>query len=222
MSMFWTQPALLSSFRRGERAALESVYRAHVRCVERYLRALASRSGADELRQPTAIADLLQEVFVRAFSSAGRNGYDGIRDYTPYLTTIAHNCFIDAQRARGREVLTSPDDLTLTVDDRMEVDPGWCDPKTAAVVTAFVRGLDPKLKRVYEQRFVLGRSQEIASSELSLSRRAVRTAENRLRVGLRKALVRAGISLREIREVGETFPARIPPSHVTVNLERES
>jgi RNA polymerase sigma factor (sigma-70 family) len=221
MPIFRNQPTLLNSFRRGERVALESVYRAYVRSVERYLRVLAGRSGAGELRQSSAIADLLQEVFVRAFSVAGRKGYDGNRPYTPYLTTIARNCFIDAQRTRGREVPTSPDDLSLAVDDRAELDPGWCDPKTAAVVTAFVRNLGPKLKGVYEQRFVLGHSQEVASSELGQSRRSIRTAENRLRVGLRKALVRAGISLRELREVDEDLSTRIPAAPVSVKLENQ-
>ncbi len=209
MPIFRNQPALLIAFRQGERAALEAVYRAYVRAVERYLRALARRTGAHELGQASAIADLLQDVFIRAFSAAGRNGFDGIRDYAPYLTSIARNCFIDAQRARGREVPTSPDDLSLAVDEAAEVDGGGCDPKTAAVVSAFVGALGPQLKRIYEERFVLGRSQEVASAQLGLSRRAIRTGENRLRVGLRKALVRAGISLRDIPGGGEDFPTRI-------------
>ena len=209
MPIFRSQPALLIAFRQGERAALELVYRAYVQAVERYLRTLARRTGAHELGQASAIADLLQDVFIRAFSAAGRNGFDGIREYAPYLMTIARNCFIDAQRARQREVPINPDDLSLAVDEAADAEGGFCDPKTAAVVSAFVGALDPQLKRIYEERFVLGRSQEVASAQLGLSRRAIRTGENRLRVGLRKALVRAGISLRDISGGGKDFPTRI-------------
>jgi len=219
MSIFGDRPALLLSFRQGDRAALEAVYRGCVRSVERYLRALARRSGAHDFDQPSAIADLLQEVFIRAFSAAGRKGYDGVRDYMPYLMTIARNCFVDYQRARGREVPTDAEQLSMAVDDRASVDSGWCEPKAAAVIAAFIRDLAPHLKGVYEQRFVLGRSQAVASSELGLSRRALRTGENQLRMGLRKALARAGISLLEIRGYGEDFPNRISASPVSRKVE---
>lgn len=72
-----------------------------------------------------------------------------------------------------------------------------CDPKITAVLTDYIRELAPPLESVYQQRFVLGRSQVQASSALGLSRGAIRIREDRLRRGLRKALVRAGISLRD-------------------------
>jgi len=45
---------------------------------------------------------------------------------------------------------------------------------------------------------VLGRSQVDASAALGVSRGAMRNREDHLRNGLRKALARAGISLREL------------------------
>jgi RNA polymerase sigma factor (sigma-70 family) len=212
MSVFRTQPGLLQAFRDGRRDALETVYRAHVRAIDRYLRALARASGNLELGQASSIADFLQEVFVRAFSAAGRRGYDGVRDYAPYLATIARNCFIDALRARGREVLTCPHDLPLTIDDDNVEAEGWCEPRTLAVLTAYVSALDEPALGVYEQRFVLGRSQEQASSALGLSRRAIRTAEEHLRRGLRKELARAGISLRELADARTIVPTSISAS----------
>lgn len=219
MSVFRARPGLLESFRAGERSALEAVYRTYVRTMDRYLRGLARTSGNVQLGQPSSIADLLQDVFVRAFSPTGRRGYDGMRDYGPYLAAIARNCFIDAARARGREVLTNPTDLNVTLDDvAMEVD-GWCEPKTLAVLTAYVGALGPELRGVYEQRFVLGRSQAEASSALGLSRRAVRTAEGHLRRGLRKALATAGISLRELGDGETNSQARSSVSPVRVRSE---
>ena len=207
--VFREQPELLRAFRDGRRDALETVYRAYVRPVERYLRTLARRFGDQTLGQTSTIADLLQEVFIRAFSAAGRSGYDGIREYTPYLTTIARNCFIDAQRSRGREVLTNPDDLSLTVDDNSEVEAAWCEPRVLDVLTAYLRDLTPEMKGVYDQRFVLGQSQEIACVALGMSRRSIRTAEDHLRRGLRKALSRAGISLRDLAGPAADLPTGI-------------
>jgi RNA polymerase sigma factor (sigma-70 family) len=216
MTLFRAQPGLLQAFRAGERAALEAVYRAYVRPVDRYLRALARATGGIQVGQASSVADLLQEVFIRAFSVAGRQGYDGVRDYAPYLTTIARNCFIDAVRAGGREVLTSPNELSVTLEADPPQADDWCEPKTSAILNAYVGALDPATRRVYEQRFVLGRSQDEASDALGVSRRVIRTAEDRLRRGLRKALTRAGISLRELGPGGADLPARIPASPVRV------
>jgi DNA-directed RNA polymerase specialized sigma24 family protein len=58
----------------------------------------------------TVIADLVQEVFVRAFSTDARHAYDGRREYGHYLAAIARNCFIDLLRARRREILIDPED----------------------------------------------------------------------------------------------------------------
>jgi RNA polymerase sigma factor (sigma-70 family) len=211
MSLFANNPELLAAFREGRRDALERVYRTYARPVDRALRAMARASGNNALTQASAIADLLQEVFVRAFSQAARRGYDGERDFGPYLTTIAHNCFVDALRATGREVLKGPEDLTLALDVAGPEPDGWCDPRALAVLSRYVRDLSAPLRAVYEQRFVLGVSQQEASSALGLSRRAIRTGEGRLRRGLRKALVRAGISLRELGDAEpEDLSARIP------------
>src|SRR5262252_1647314 len=116
MSPFVDDPALLVSFREGKREALERVYRAYVRSVDRFLHFLVHGSGSSELRQASAVGDLLQEAFVRAFSADARRSYDGLRDYGPYLMTIARNCFVDALRARGHEVLKAPEDLPPVSD----------------------------------------------------------------------------------------------------------
>jgi RNA polymerase sigma factor (sigma-70 family) len=190
-------PRLLEPFRAGRRDVLEQVYRFHVRHVDGYLRALTAASGAIRLRQASTVADLLQEVFMRAFSPSARAAFDGVRDYQPYLTTIARNCFIDLLRARCPEISTEPDDLDIEAsrEDLASAEPS--DPRIQAVLLEYLAGLGPELRGVYEQRFVLGRSQLEAASELGLSRRGLRTAEGRLRGGLRKALMLAGLLLDE-------------------------
>jgi len=197
-ALFEDDPVFLAAFREGRRDALERVYRTYVRAVDRTLRALAASAGQPAMVQPGVIADLLQEVFARAFSSTARRGYDGIRDFSPYLMTIARNCFADALRSSGRERLTSPEELAFALDADLPEPEITCDPKIAAALTGYIRKLPPELEKVYWQRYVLGRSQVDASAALGLSRGAFRSREEHLRNGLRKALVRAGISLREL------------------------
>jgi len=192
MTFFRDNPQLIGAFRDGQQDVLALVYRAHVRSVERYLHALGRAASGRELLQPSNLADLLQEIFVRAFSSRARQSYDGEREYGLYLNAIARNCFIDALRARGREVLLTPEDLPIQVDDSSGAEPPR-DPRVRAVLSSYLAELSPNLTAVYEQRFVLGRSQEEACSAIGLSRRQLRTAEERLRAGLRKALLLAGM-----------------------------
>lgn len=213
--MFANDRELLAAFRDGRRDALERVYLTYVRAVDHAVRALARGSGHAAMAQPTVIADLLQEIFVRAFSPTARNGYDGLRDFGPYLMTIARNCFFDMLRASRREVPTQLEDVTLVLDAELPQPDSWCDPKIIAVLNDYIRDLPAPLEGVYRQRFVLGRSQVEASATLGLSRRAIRTGEDRLRRGLRKALGQAGISLRELHQPTVEFSTRIPAPAVS-------
>jgi RNA polymerase sigma factor (sigma-70 family) len=217
--VFPDDPGLLMAFREGRREALEMVYLLHVRLVEQNLRAMARARGLTELSQASVVADLLQDVFVRAFSDDARRAYDGVREYRKYLGAIARNCFIDLWRSRSREVLTSPDDLKLETDSGMGAADSY-DPRVAAVLARYIADLRITLKGVYEQRFVLERSQDEAAAALGLSRRSLRTGEERLRRGLRKALRKAGISLDEVRPRGGPVAAALAPAGVVAAATR--
>jgi RNA polymerase sigma-70 factor (ECF subfamily) len=181
-------------FRRGRREAFEEVYRAYVLTVERYLTGLAR--GAGEMAQASAISDLVQEVFVRAFAAKGRQGYDGLRPYGAFLLGIARNCFFDARRARGWEVLQAPEKMPIDLEG--EEPPCWSDPGVSRVLATFLAELPSTLQKICEGRFVLGQSQEEVSAALDLSRKQLRTAEKHLRRDIRRAFVHAGISPREL------------------------
>src|SRR4051812_35677745 len=148
--VFRGDPGLLVAFREGGREALERVYRGHAPSMERYLRGLGRGSGIAELGQASVVADLLQEVFIRAFSDDARRAYDGIRDYAGYLTAIARNCFIDLLRSRGREVLTDPEDLPFDADVGADAEQAY-DPCVRAVLAAYLADLRASLWSVYEQ-----------------------------------------------------------------------
>ena len=197
MAIFRDQPELLEAFRRGERWALERIYRAHVRGLDSYLRTLARAASSPELAQPSAIADALQEVFVRAFSPTARQSFESDRPFGPYLRAIARNLFVDLLRARGREAHELEELLPESATAEPDGD-GVADPRVSAVLFAYIGALPDPLRGVYEQRFVLGHSQEDARTALGVTRRQLRTAEERLKRGLRRALVRAGIPPTEL------------------------
>jgi RNA polymerase sigma-70 factor, ECF subfamily len=200
MSFFDQNPHLLGAFRAGRRDVLSRVYRAYFTGVERYVHSLCRAAGTHEAIDPHALDDVLQDVFIRAFSPNARRAYDGIRPYGPYLSAIARNCFIGAMRASGREVLKAPHQLQLELDDASSQSEPTRDPHVRTLVANYLEKLPPSLTNVYEQRFVLGHSQDVACQTLGLSRRQLRTEEERLRGGLRRALQRAGVLRHEILE----------------------
>src|SRR5262249_11634628 len=112
MPFFRGRPERLQAFRIGERAVVEEGYWAYLSLVERIVRHGFRRTGAAEAAGvPTSeIADAVQEVFARAFREKARLAYDGIREYGPFLTTIARNVVADWGRRRGHSVVEIPID----------------------------------------------------------------------------------------------------------------
>ena len=127
-------------------------------------------------------------------------GFDGLRDYGPYLNTIARNVVADWWRRAGREVPTEGHLLQEAGDEAWvpsEEEAGpWADPGTIAVVQRYVAGLDAELRRIHQARFVSGLSQRDAARELGIGRQTLRTLEGRLRAGLARARPRVALSAR--------------------------
>jgi RNA polymerase sigma-70 factor (ECF subfamily) len=198
MTFFRERPELLAGFRRGEKETLERVYWAYVDRLEQLVRRgffLSHKSITIQGANPDEIADLVQEAFARAFEERARLGYDGMRDYGPYLSTIARNLLVDRARRQGKELpLDSlPADLEPLVE-AADPGPAWADPAIVVVVEAYLADLASDLRAVHEQRYVLGHSQEAAAAQLGISRQQLRTCEGRLRKGLARALRRANLS----------------------------
>jgi RNA polymerase sigma-70 factor (ECF subfamily) len=196
MSIFRRKAELLSRFRRGDRDALEEVYRAYVDKVSKIVRfgfrlpqggAVVPGLGwrADE------VADIVQEVFARSFSHSARASYDGERDYAPYLYAVARNVLADRARRVGRELPMAWSELLRVREEDLaanEEESAWADAATVAAVRAYVEGLEDSLKQVHEVRYVQGLSQREAAEKLGISRQTLRTLEGRLRDGLRQRL----------------------------------
>jgi RNA polymerase sigma-70 factor (ECF subfamily) len=191
--------ALLARFRRGDPAALERVYREHVDLIERVVQR-GFHVIASDAHVPGAsrddVADAVQETFARAFAERARLAYDGLREYGPFLTTIARNLLVDRARKRGREV--SLEELGADIGDEPAEDPEpFADSKTMKVVREFLAELTPELRGIHEERYVRGVSQEEAARNLGLSRQQVRTLEKKLRDRLVERLEGAGIRLED-------------------------
>jgi RNA polymerase sigma-70 factor (ECF subfamily) len=199
MTVFRGQPELLQRFRAGEPGALEAVYRTYVDRVAGILRfgfRVASTSAIVSGLTGNAhdTADLVQEVFMKAFAPAARLAYDGLRDYAPFLYAIARNVAVDWARRGGREVLVGwaglerAEELAPSDDE-----PPWADEVTMSIVNRYVERLDDELRPVHEARYRDGLSQRDAAEKLGIGRQRLRTLEARLRDGLRRALTEARV-----------------------------
>ena len=184
-------PTEVEPFKRGERLALERVYRTHVAAVERLVRTALLRTRRFS---GSTLSDLVQEVFMRAFSASARGGYDGKRDYAPYLMTIARNVVIDWHRQTSREPFDSRELETLLERGAIEPDVEAFPAELVSLVASYVEGLPPELRDVHERRFVLSEPQQRAADALGISRQTLRTLEKQLIAGLRRELRRQRLS----------------------------
>src|SRR5260370_32678632 len=128
MSLLIERRELLDRFKRGERRALEEVYRHYAPELAAFLqRGFTFSSGGRPLRfsgyaQPFDLDNALQETFLRAFKESARVGYDGLHPYKSYLFAIARNLVLD--EFRNREVAMSPFIDRLVVSGPVEVGVG--------------------------------------------------------------------------------------------------
>ncbi len=184
--------AWLDAFRRGERAALERVFRTYATTVLAVLRH-GSRTKDGQHHAPGldehAAEDLLHDVFLEAFKEPVRLRYDGVRPYAPFLLQIARFRLLDAARRNGRlapgpgpagadpaaygEGPLPPDELLLREEER-------------AQVRAFKDALSDDDRRFVRVRFEEGRSQVDAASLLGRSRQQIRTWDEKIRERFRE------------------------------------
>ncbi len=196
--VFAGKPDLLLRFRQGDSSAFETVYWEYVdqvtRVVQAVMNSYAVANGESVKPRATELGDLVQEVFVRAFSPASRSRYDGNRPYGPYLGQIARNSVADHWRSTKRQVVVDVapllDALSLEID--LRIPESWADQETIAVVEHYLTSLEPDVRRVHEVLYVKGLSQRQAAEALGLGRQAVRGIDTKLRTGLRQELRRCG------------------------------
>lgn len=194
--IFTDNRPLLTAFREGDRSALAQVYRRYVRDVVRIARQgfVLGPTKVPGLRNPEDQNDLSQEVFLKAFGESARLSYDGVRPYGPFLWRIARNTMIDRARKAGREVPTDFSGAMLeaapqesTVEDDLDFK------RLRKETVDFIATQDEETQRFVVLRFEEGRSQYEVLKIMGITRRRVRTLEQRTLDALRRHLKKKGL-----------------------------
>ncbi|MBN2529422.1 MAG: sigma-70 family RNA polymerase sigma factor [Deltaproteobacteria bacterium] len=121
MTIFLENRLLLVDFKAGKKEALHEVYNAYFKEVERLIskgwiskktgaRSFINTAGDNDLR-----TELIQEIFLRAFSKKARLSYDGVRFYKNYLLMLARNVILNFVAAHS-------DNITIRIDRESDVE----------------------------------------------------------------------------------------------------
>lgn len=210
MVLLEKKPVLLAAFRRGERYALEEVYRAYVDDVTMLVKRgfVHDREKLFTVRGLNGQSDqfdIVQETFLKAFSQKARMSYDDGSPFRPYLLRIAKNLMIDRHRNSRRVVdldRRGNDNSVGNVDSILERNLPF-EPENPAIeahrtrqqaaVVDFVSSLSRNERAFYDVRYEEALGQEKAARKLGVTRRRVRTLEGRLCKGLKKHLKGRGL-----------------------------
>lgn len=194
---------LLQRFRAGEREAMAAVYEHYAASLARYLYSGFSFNSEgrqlrfEGLRQRYELHDVVAETFRRAFEERARLAYDGLKPFEGYLRAIARNLVIDRLRARR----TSASGLSWDdVEQLAHVsEPTTVSPEQEAqrselrqLLGEFLDGLSAKERRFVELRYHQALPQEEVARILRVTRRWVRSAEEKARRGLVRRLRGSG------------------------------
>lgn len=196
-----TDPEFLRAFRAGERDALREVYVQHMAQVDSLVRFGFTTKGPPPARVPgvtsDAAKDLVHDVFLKAFRASAREAYDGLRPYAPYLLRIAKNVVLDRYRRQKHERMhtsTVPHDIDAILAGQSELPAA--NPEEdgdfralEARTQQFVAGLNAEQRQFVTLRFREELSQAEVATRMGVTRRRVRTLEERVLSGLRLELM---------------------------------
>jgi RNA polymerase sigma-70 factor (ECF subfamily) len=190
VTIFADNRALLDRFRRGDRDALAKVYYHYVDEVATLARRgfTIESSGHAVVRGVDADREreIVQETFAKAFAEKARLAYDGVQPYRPYLLRITKNLMIDRFRAERRDASEPEAECVVEPEDLH-----W--KQLAAATAEHVATLDAESRRLIALRFEQELSQDDVAEAMGISRRRVRTLEDRVQHGLRKWLQSKGL-----------------------------
>lgn len=208
---------LLEAFKKGDRDAMDQVYRHYYRGVTAFLRkGFTFRSGTGHfffkgIQDPNDLRSAVQEVFRRAFEDRARQSYNGVNSFTNWILAIGRNMVIN--QFRNREIAFSdyiaPTDerghLTVMDDEVTEEFSGVLYGRPSrpqdslfehgelkGLIDGFTKELSEHDRKLLILRFAEGLGQEETAKLLGSTRMKVRTAESRLRSRLRAYLRNSG------------------------------
>jgi RNA polymerase sigma factor (sigma-70 family) len=230
MTLLIERRELLERFKKGERKALEEVYRHYVADVATFLERGFSFNSRDRVlrftgyAQPFDLDNALQETFTRAFKESARIGYDGLHSYRNYLFAIARNLVID--EFRNREVAMSPfieDDrgterapshdgeeagpaqtITGAASHGTSAEADYLKQELTTLYASFIERLDDRDRMFFKARFQEQKTQVEAGEVCGLSHMQSRTLEKKLREKFLKYMHQKGY----LEEYGATGTVR--------------
>lgn len=160
------------AFRRGERWAMEAVYRSYAPLVH-----IVVRQGFGGFRgfyDPVTRDDAVQTVFAAAFEERARLAYDGIQDYARFLRGLAHNVcrqMLDKDRRFARVPDPEPDAHEAGPDLETQL----IDAETKKICAGFAGSLqDAHERAVLTRYFCDGAAEETLAPELDVTRYRLR------------------------------------------------
>ncbi len=194
-------PEVLARFRAGDQRLLKDVYSYYADAVSLAVAATLRRHitslRGDWTQFRAEVPDLVQEVFLRAFSSQARRRFDADRLYGPYLKRIARNLVVDVlrqQRAKssrqrssdfGEPFLAHQEDVFREESERL-------------TTNYYLSQLPVELRQLHEIINLKGLSERQAAAELGVGRQVVRTLKSKLTTRLRASLGPDGAHVNEV------------------------
>jgi RNA polymerase sigma-70 factor (ECF subfamily) len=192
--------ALVAAFKRGDQAALATVFRTYADDVARQAR--ASRLPEHDVEA------LTHDVFVKAFAPAARARWDGTRPFGAWLNTLTRNALVDRARKERRLELRAPDDMPDVATEAQSAADDHDARELNDVLQAVVGGCDELERAVFRARFEEGLSFPQAAKALGLSEIRVRTIDTRLRARLLEQARGAGFFARVRVTIGQSLLGR--------------
>jgi RNA polymerase sigma factor (sigma-70 family) len=198
-------PELLSAFRRGEKAAMEQVYRFYVKGVSHFLQKGFSFRSSERFfyfkgyRSPFDLHNAVQEVFRRAFEERARLSYNGVNSYSNWILAIARNMVIN--QFRNKEIPFSQFEdrtgeggprqfeneiteefsgvLYGTASEKQDI--ALENAQLRELMQRFMAQLSEEDRELVRLRYTEGLGQEEAAKELKSTRMKIRTQESKIR-----------------------------------------
>jgi RNA polymerase sigma-70 factor (ECF subfamily) len=169
---------LMRRYAAGDARAFERLYARHRGALHRFL--------VRQTHDPEFAGDLFQETWSKVI--AYRDRYESRARFRTFLFHVARNCWLDALRARGRDVTWSA--MTIEPDDAVIADPRARGPESLAAGAAAAERLRLALAELPEaqrEAFLLHEEAGLTIEEVAnVTGVGAETAKSRVRYALAK------------------------------------
>lgn len=190
-------PALLQSYKNGEKKAFLALYNKHSSPLRKFLQGGFSFSSQGRICRfrgvdpSMEVESLVQETFARAFIPTTRKNYDGERPFQTYLFSIAKNLVLRECHHRDRIIHVESVEDTVPVPSNMAFtsrDSFGQNPETHVqnlqlkkMTDDFIETLGEEEKIFFSTRFAEGLTQEATASSMGTTRSRIKLLEKNLR-----------------------------------------